>query len=359
MRFALGFQTGATNTYSSAGDGIPDWWKLKYGLNPTGPASVNGPTRRPRRRRPQQPPGISLRHEPARARRARRCSRKAKAANGAMNLTFPTTTNRVYTVLYANSLGDRFQPLASGIIGTGGSVTVTDDGTVTGSAPSATRQRFYRLQAQPCPEVSILDQIPSFESESLGATAQLARCSCPTSFAAPAAPSPKLIARARRQQRSRQATPSTCPDMHRDLGGTHMRNPEFEFGTNTARSRSTTATSTRAAATRATRPAARSTTRPPARRRGPVPPSVSTARTATTNTGTRASTRRRFGADDVIQYYLRSTYSDHADDLLYGGDNITPDRPPRKPRPPPRRTRSATARRSSSTTTTASSAART
>ncbi len=43
MKFAVGFQTGSTNTYSSAGDGIPDWWKLKYGLNPTGPETVNGP----------------------------------------------------------------------------------------------------------------------------------------------------------------------------------------------------------------------------------------------------------------------------------------------------------------------------
>ena len=40
MRFALGFQTGSTLTYSSANDGLPDWWKLKYGLDPNGPAST-------------------------------------------------------------------------------------------------------------------------------------------------------------------------------------------------------------------------------------------------------------------------------------------------------------------------------
>ncbi len=52
-----------------------------------------------------------------------------------MNLTFPTITNRVYTVLYSNSLIGTYLPLASGIVGTGGKITVTDDGSVTGSAP--------------------------------------------------------------------------------------------------------------------------------------------------------------------------------------------------------------------------------
>ncbi len=64
-----------------------------------------------------------------------------------MNLTFPTITNRVYTVLYSNSLLGTYLPLASGIVGTGGSITVTDDGSVTGSSPKTTAQRFYRLQA--------------------------------------------------------------------------------------------------------------------------------------------------------------------------------------------------------------------
>lgn len=149
MRFALGFQTGSTNTYSSANDGIPDWWKLKYGLNPTGPASVNGPNADPDGdgrtnlqeylfgTNPLVPDGTALLTE----------AKGANGANGAMNLTFPTTTNRSYTVLYANSLNSTFLPLASGIVGTGGQITVTDDGSVTGSVPSATRQRFYRLQA--------------------------------------------------------------------------------------------------------------------------------------------------------------------------------------------------------------------
>ena len=43
MKFALGFQTGATNTFSTQGDGLPDWWKVKYGLNPYSTVAVNGP----------------------------------------------------------------------------------------------------------------------------------------------------------------------------------------------------------------------------------------------------------------------------------------------------------------------------
>ena len=64
-----------------------------------------------------------------------------------MNLTFQTIKDRVYRVLYSNNLASPFLPLASGIIGTGNVVTISDDGSVTGSLPSATTRRFYRLEA--------------------------------------------------------------------------------------------------------------------------------------------------------------------------------------------------------------------
>ena len=146
LRFALGFQTGSTNTYSSANDGIPDWWKLKNGLNPAGPPSVNGPAADPDGdgrsnlleylfgTNPLVPDATALLTE-------------TKSTNGVMALTFPTITNRVYTALYSNSLNGTFLPLASGIVGTGGKITVTDDGSVTGSVPRSSKQRFYRLQA--------------------------------------------------------------------------------------------------------------------------------------------------------------------------------------------------------------------
>ena len=146
MRFALGFQTGSTNTYSSAGDGIPDWWKLKYGLDPGGPASVNGPNADPDRDGRSNLVEYLFGTNPLVA-DAGPLLTAAKGTNGAVNVTFPTITNRVYTVLYSNSLTGTFQPLASGLVGTGNRITVTDDGSVTGSAPRSAAQRFYRLQA--------------------------------------------------------------------------------------------------------------------------------------------------------------------------------------------------------------------
>src|SRR5207302_6046035 len=38
MNFALGFETGASITYDSDGDGIPDWWTQQYFGHPTGQA---------------------------------------------------------------------------------------------------------------------------------------------------------------------------------------------------------------------------------------------------------------------------------------------------------------------------------
>ena len=145
MRFALGFQTGSTITYSSANDGLPDWWKLKYGLNPGGPESINGPNADP------DGDGLSNLAEylfgtnPLFPDSASAQLSQSRGANGVMNLTFPTIKDRIYTVLYSTNLAGSFQTLSTGIIGTGATMTVTDNGSVTGSLPSTASQRFYRL----------------------------------------------------------------------------------------------------------------------------------------------------------------------------------------------------------------------
>lgn len=145
MNFAVGFQTGTTLTYSSAGDGLPDWWKLKYGLDPSGPASVNGPAADPDGDGRNNLTEYLFGTNPLASDSAQLT--ETRGTGGAMNLSFPSIRNRVYRVLYANSLTGTYQPLASGVVGTGGILTVADDGNVTGSAPGATARRFYRLEA--------------------------------------------------------------------------------------------------------------------------------------------------------------------------------------------------------------------
>lgn len=148
MSFALGFETGAAITYDSDGDGLPDWWMQKYfghttptasdlsradddadhdgitnlqeyifGSNPTAPDAAGG--------------GLKI----------------VRTSSTTVSLQFPTLRDRVYHVLYSNSLaGGIWQQAGSDIAGTGGQVTYVDDGRDTQTAPATGQQRFYKLQ---------------------------------------------------------------------------------------------------------------------------------------------------------------------------------------------------------------------
>ena len=148
MKFALGFQTGSTNTYSSAGDGIPDWWKLKYGLNPTGPENINGPNGDPdgdgRNNLTEYLFGTNPTVDDAGVQIT-----ETHDSSKRVLLTFPTIKDRIYNVQYTNALGSTaFQTIGGDIVGTGNPVTIMDDGSATGTAPASTPRRFYRLQAR-------------------------------------------------------------------------------------------------------------------------------------------------------------------------------------------------------------------
>ena len=146
MKFALGFQTGSTNAYSTAGDGIPDWWKLKYGLNPTGPENINGPNGDPDGDGRNNLNEYIFGTNPTLADALNAVITQTRNSAGQMVLTFPTIKDRIYDVQYANDLATGvYQTFTSDIIGTGNTVTITDDGSATGG--KAVR-RFYRLQAR-------------------------------------------------------------------------------------------------------------------------------------------------------------------------------------------------------------------
>ena len=148
MKFALGFQTGSTNTFSTAGDGIPDWWKLKYGLDPTGAENINGPNGDPDGDGRNNLTEYLFGTNPTLADLPDAQITQTRDSSGRMVLTFPTIKDRLYSVQFTNRLGNTFQTISGDIIGTGGVATFIDDGTATGSLPMSVSQRFYRLQVR-------------------------------------------------------------------------------------------------------------------------------------------------------------------------------------------------------------------
>lgn len=65
---------------------------------------------------------------------------------GTTTVTFATATGRTYRVLYSTNLLS-WLPASAVIAGTGAPMQWIDDGTATGSLPSATERRFYRIEA--------------------------------------------------------------------------------------------------------------------------------------------------------------------------------------------------------------------
>lgn len=144
LRFAVGFQTGATNTYSSAGDGLPDWWKLKYGLDPNGPASVNGPAADPDGDGRSNLLEYLFGTNPLVADvNAGSLLTQTRDSQGRISLSFPTLKNRFYRVLESDSLTAPFQAITGDFLGTGSPAIFTDPN----SGPGFPR-RFYRLEAR-------------------------------------------------------------------------------------------------------------------------------------------------------------------------------------------------------------------
>jgi hypothetical protein len=152
MNFALGFETGAQITYSSGGDGIPDWWRQQYFGHPTGQAGDLS-------RAGDNPAGDGLTNlqkyilglNPLLADAQLSELIIARASPTAVNLTFPTIRDRMYQIYYSNSLNGTWLPAGSAIAGTASNITYIDNGTDTGSPPTVGQQRFYKLQVSLIP----------------------------------------------------------------------------------------------------------------------------------------------------------------------------------------------------------------
>jgi hypothetical protein len=70
--------------------------------------------------------------------------------NGTNTITFETITGRTYRILYSNDLLS-WQTASTSMAGTGATMMWVDDGTGTGSAPSAVTKRFYRVEVTVVP----------------------------------------------------------------------------------------------------------------------------------------------------------------------------------------------------------------
>lgn len=144
MTFTLGFETGAALTYDSDGDGLPDWFETKYGLNPNDPNSAGGDPDGDGRSNLQE---YLLGSNPTVADSAAYNAKLTRPSSSAFSLKFPTIRDRVYRVYYSNgNPNGPWTQAGPNIAGTGSEREYIDDGTDTGSAPSATQHRFYKIE---------------------------------------------------------------------------------------------------------------------------------------------------------------------------------------------------------------------
>jgi len=140
--------TVSATTLDSDGDGIPDGYETTHGLNPANATDAL---------LDKDGDGVSNRHEFIFGTAASVSDRYASSAAynspaGTTTVTFATSTGRTYRVFYVNSLVAGSWQAGSGVVpGTGATMQWTDDGTVTGSLPSAAGKRFYRIEATVVP----------------------------------------------------------------------------------------------------------------------------------------------------------------------------------------------------------------
>lgn len=142
MTFSLGLETGPTLSLDLDNDSLPDAWESANGLDPTIPTGINGADG------DADHDGMSNHYEFIVGGDLSQSDRYlpvvAKVPAG-FTITFDTIADRLYRVYYSDTLGSwtAFGPL---VVGTGSTVTITDDGSSTTPHPNTRVRRFYRVE---------------------------------------------------------------------------------------------------------------------------------------------------------------------------------------------------------------------
>jgi len=75
----------------------------------------------------------------------------SKDGQGNYVLQFPTLLDRLYQISFASDLAGGWTPAGPALIGTGGILNWTDDGSLTGTPSKNVPRRFYRVTIQHAP----------------------------------------------------------------------------------------------------------------------------------------------------------------------------------------------------------------
>ena len=135
--FALGFETGPTLSLSTNGDGLPDAWAAAN--NATGGANADNDGDGLTNLREYifgKNPRVSDSYLP----------RVAKSATG-FEVNFGTIADRFYRAYYSDDL-QTWTAFTGDIVGSGATMTITDDGTATSPHPNTRAKRFYRVEVR-------------------------------------------------------------------------------------------------------------------------------------------------------------------------------------------------------------------
>ncbi len=151
MNFALGFETGAALSYDSDGDGLPDWWEIKYGLNPNDPNGNNGANADLDSDGKTNLQEFVLGTNPNVADAASAGLTIVRTTVSTVKLSFPSIHDRIYRIFYSNSPVGPWLQAGSDIPGTGSTIDYIDNGIGTGSPPTVGQRRFYQLQVSLVP----------------------------------------------------------------------------------------------------------------------------------------------------------------------------------------------------------------
>jgi hypothetical protein len=152
MAFALGFETGATLSYDTDDDGLPDAFENLYGLDPndaTGNNGAGGDQDGDGKANLQE---YILGTNPVVADAATAKLTIIRTSPATVSLSFPSVRDRVYKISYTNSLASpSWTQAGTGLNGTGSTITYIDDGSGTGSPPTTAQPRFYKLEVSVAP----------------------------------------------------------------------------------------------------------------------------------------------------------------------------------------------------------------